>query len=88
MAGTPARERTRDYVIAQMKARGFDTEVRPYDVWLPPATAVRAARLGEDTVMPDLDEPIIPGDRAMHFPLCPRASGKSGEGVGGGEMSL
>jgi N-acetylated-alpha-linked acidic dipeptidase len=28
VAGTPEQERTRDYVIAQMKAMGLETEVR------------------------------------------------------------
>ena len=32
VAGTPAQERTRDYVIQQMRAMGLETEVRTYDV--------------------------------------------------------
>ena len=38
VAGTPAQARTRDYVIAQMKKWGIDTEVRTYDVWMPHPT--------------------------------------------------
>src|SRR2546423_9229841 len=35
MAGTPAQARTRDYVIAQMRSWGLETEVRSYRVWMP-----------------------------------------------------
>ena len=45
VAGTPAQARTRDYVIAQMKVMGLETEVRSYDVWLPHPTSVRVWRL-------------------------------------------
>ncbi|MFL5575642.1 MAG: hypothetical protein ACJ79S_06735, partial [Gemmatimonadaceae bacterium] len=44
VAGTPAQTRTRDYVIAQMKAMGLETEVRGYDVWMPHPTSVRVWR--------------------------------------------
>ena len=45
VAGTPAQERTRDYVIAQMKAMGLETEVRRYDVFLPHPTSVQLWRV-------------------------------------------
>src|SRR5471030_1680499 len=40
VAGTPAQARTKDYVIAQMKSWGLETEVRTYDIWMPHPTAV------------------------------------------------
>lgn len=86
VAGTPAQERTRDYVIAQMKAMGLETEVRSYDVWLPHATSVTVTRLGRDTVSLDLSEPPIPGDAVTALPQFPPANGYSGEGVGEGEL--
>ena len=46
VAGTPAQARTRDYVIAQMKKWGIETEVRAYDVWMPhPDVGARVARV-------------------------------------------
>ncbi len=41
VAGTPAQARTRDYVIAQMKKWGMETEVRAYDVWMPHPVSVK-----------------------------------------------
>src|SRR5258708_12616291 len=46
VAGTPAQQRTRDYVIAQMKAMGLETDVRQYDLFIPHATAVAVLRVG------------------------------------------
>src|SRR3982751_5033389 len=48
VAGTPAQARTRDYVIAQMKSWGLETEVRSYRVWMPypPNTDVWRASAG------------------------------------------
>ncbi len=45
VAGTPAQQRTRDYVVAQMKAMGLETEVRQYDVFIPHATSVAVWRV-------------------------------------------
>jgi len=57
VSGTPAQERTRDYVIAQMKAMGLETEVRRYDVFMPHPTSVRVWR-----VSPGMKELILTGD--------------------------
>ena len=45
VSGTPAQARTRDYVIAQMRAMGLETEVRQYDVFLPHPTSVQLWRV-------------------------------------------
>lgn len=86
VAGTAAQERTRDYVIAQMKTMGLETEVRTYDVWLPHATSVTITRMGRDTVALELAEPPIPGDPATQFPQYPTANGSTGDGIGEGEL--
>jgi N-acetylated-alpha-linked acidic dipeptidase len=86
IAGTPAQERTRDYVIAQMKAMGIETEARRYDVWLPHATAVHVWRMGRDTTELKLAEPPIPGDDATSLPPYLTVNGSSGAGIGEGEM--
>src|SRR5258708_19947847 len=44
VAGTPAQQRTRDYVVAQMKAMGLETEVRQYDIFTPPPPPLPARR--------------------------------------------
>ncbi|HYR09890.1 MAG TPA: hypothetical protein VEQ60_19105, partial [Longimicrobium sp.] len=62
VAGTPAQRRTADYVIAQMREMGLETEVRTYRVWLPHATSARVWRVSPDPVELDLPEPAIPGD--------------------------
>lgn len=86
VAGTPAQKRTADYVIAQMKAMGLETELRQYDVWLPHATSVKVTRLGADALALDLSEPPIPGDAATALQQYLTVNGSSGAGVGEGEL--
>jgi len=62
IAGTPAQERTRDYVINAMKAWGLQTEVRSYDVWMPHTTEIKLWRVAPDTLSLDLAEGAMPGD--------------------------
>ena len=86
VAGTPAQKRTADYVIAQMKAMGLETELRQYDVWLPHATSVKITRLGAQPLVLDLHEPAIPGDPATALPQYLTVNGSSGAGVSEGEL--
>ncbi len=86
IAGTPAQKRTADYVIAQMKAMGLETELRSYDVWLPHATSVTVTRMGRDTLTLNLAEPPIAGDRVTAMPQYLTVNGSSGAGVGEGEL--
>jgi N-acetylated-alpha-linked acidic dipeptidase len=62
IAGTPAQEHTRDYVINAMKSWGLQTEVRSYDVWMPHTTEIRLWRVAPDTLSLDLAEGPMPGD--------------------------
>jgi len=86
VAGTPAQKRTADYVIAQMKAMGLETELRTYDVWLPHATSVKITRMGRDTAVLDLQEPPVAGDDATAKPQYLTVNGSSGAGVGEGDV--
>ena len=86
VAGTPAQKRTADYVIAQMKAMGLETELRQYDVWLPHATSVKITRLGGTPLALDLSEPAIPGDPATAMKQYLTVNGSSGAGIGEGEL--
>ena len=86
VAGTPAQKRTADYVIAQLKAMGLETELRTYDVYLPHATGVKITRLGRDTAVLDLQEPGIPGDAATMLPQYLPVNGYGGAGIGEGEL--
>ena len=86
VAGTPAQKRTADYVIAQMKAMGLETELRTYDVYLPHATGVKLTRLGRDTAVLDLQEPGIAGDPATMLPQYLPVNGYGGAGTGEGEL--
>lgn len=65
VAGTAAQARTRDYVIAQMKAMGLETEVRAYDIWMPHPTSVRAWRVDGAPTELDLREGPVTGDSTL-----------------------
>jgi N-acetylated-alpha-linked acidic dipeptidase len=80
VAGTPAQERTRDYVIQQMRAMGMQTEVRTYRVWMPHATSGRVWRVSPDMRELDLTEPAVPGDSTSGLAQYPPVNGFSGAG--------
>jgi len=80
VSGTPAQERTRDYVIAQMKAMGLETEVRRYDVFLPHPTVVRLWRASPNMKELRLAEPPVAGDPTSALAQYPTVNGYSGQG--------
>jgi N-acetylated-alpha-linked acidic dipeptidase len=80
VAGTPAQARTRDYVIAQMKSWGLETEVRAYDIWMPHPTSVRVARVSPDPKQFAVAEPPIKGDPTSALAQYPTVNGYSGQG--------
>ena len=88
VAGTPAQLRTRDYVIAQLRAMGIPTEMRSYRVFLPHATGVAVSYGGAagDSTALDLREPAVPGDSASTLAQYPTVNGTSGAGEGAGEV--
>ena len=80
VAGTPAQSRTRDYVIAQMKAMGLETEVRRYDVFLPHPTSVQVWRTSPRPKALSLAEPAVAGDPASKLAQYLTVNGYSGAG--------
>jgi N-acetylated-alpha-linked acidic dipeptidase len=80
VSGTAAQARTRDYVIAQMKAMGLETEVRQYDVFLPMPTSVRVWRVAPKAKELTLAEPPVPGDPTSALAQYPTVNGYSGQG--------
>ncbi len=80
VAGTAAQARTRDYVIAQMKKWGIETEVRAYDVWMPHPTSVRASRVSPQPKEFSLAEPAVAGDPTSSSWQYPTVNGYSGQG--------
>ncbi|MGH7633477.1 MAG: M20/M25/M40 family metallo-hydrolase, partial [Gemmatimonadaceae bacterium] len=80
VAGTPEQERTRDYVIAQMKAMGLETEVRQYDVFMPHPTAVQLWRVAPDAKEFALPEPPVASDPTSKLAQYPTVNGYSGTG--------
>lgn len=86
VAGTPAQQRTADYVVQQMREMGLETEVRTYRVWLPHATSVRVWRVSPDATELDLAEPAVPGDPSTTQWQYPTVNGYSGEGDASGEV--
>jgi N-acetylated-alpha-linked acidic dipeptidase len=86
VAGTPAQARTRDYVIAQMKAMGLETEVRQYDVFIPHPTAVQVWRVSPRPKALSLAEPPVAGDPSSALWQYPTVNGHSGAGDVTGEI--
>ena len=86
VAGTPAQQRTADYVIEQMRAMGLQTEVRTDRVWLPHATGARVWRVSPDPVELSLPEPEVPGDPSSAQWQYPTVNGYSAEGDVSGEV--
>jgi len=80
VAGTPAQARTRDYVIAQMKSWGLETEVRAYDVWMPHPVSVKAWRVSPSPKELSLPEPPVAGDPSSRLAQYPTVNGYSGQG--------
>ncbi|HEX5973042.1 MAG TPA: M20/M25/M40 family metallo-hydrolase [Gemmatimonadaceae bacterium] len=80
VSGTAAQARTRDYVIAQMKAMGLETEVRQYDVFMPIPTGVRVWRVSPKAKELSLAEPPVPGDPTSALAQYPTVNGYSGQG--------
>jgi N-acetylated-alpha-linked acidic dipeptidase len=86
VAGTAAQERTRDYVIAQMKAMGLETEVRRYDIFLPHPTSVQLWRMSPSRKELKLSEPAVPGDLTSSAAQYPTVNGHSAAGDVTGEI--
>src|SRR5438477_4580616 len=80
VAGTAAQARTRDYVIAQMKKWGIETEVRSYDIWMPHPVSVKASRVSPLPRELNLAEPPVAGDPTSKLAQYPTLNGYSGEG--------
>jgi N-acetylated-alpha-linked acidic dipeptidase len=80
VAGTPAQARTRDYVIAQMREMGLETEARRYDVFMPHPTSVQVWRVAPRAKPLSLAEPPVAGDPASALPQYPTVNGYSGQG--------
>ncbi len=80
VAGTPAQARTRDYVVAQMKAMGLETEVRAYDVFIPHATSVQLWRTSPRPKALRLTEPAVAGDPTSRLDQYLTVNGHSGTG--------
>ncbi len=86
VAGTPAQARTRDYVIAQMKAMGLETEVRQYDVFIPHPTSVQLWRTSPRPKALSLTEPPVAGDPTSALSQYLTVNGHSGAGDVSGEI--
>ncbi len=86
VAGTPAQARTRDFVIAQMKQWGIETEARTYDVWMPHAVSVHVARLSPQPKELSLAEPPVAIDPSSKLPQYLTVNGYSGQGDASGEI--
>jgi N-acetylated-alpha-linked acidic dipeptidase len=80
VAGSPAQERTRDYVIQKMREMGLETEVRRYDAFMPYPTSVRVWRVAPIEKELRLEEPPVAGDSTSASRQFPTVNGYSGTG--------
>jgi N-acetylated-alpha-linked acidic dipeptidase len=87
VSGTPAQARTRDYVVAQMRAMGLETEVRQYDVFLPHPTSVALWRIAPRPRPLALAEPPVAGDPTSALAQYPTVNGYSGQGDVTGDIA-
>jgi N-acetylated-alpha-linked acidic dipeptidase len=86
IAGTPAQERTRDLVNAEMRKLGLRVETNSYRVYLPHATGVQVWRTSPAPTALAVDEPAVPGDPASALPQYPTVNGYSAAGDVSGEV--
>ena len=86
IAGTPAQERTRDFVNAELRKLGLRIETRSYRVYLPHATSVRVSRVAPDPMDLPVDEPAVAGDSASALAQYPTVNGYSAAGDVTGEI--
>ncbi len=86
IAGTPAQERTRDLVNAEMRKLGLRVETKSYRVYLPHATGVQVWRTAPDPMTLNVDEPTVPGDPASALSQYPTVNGYSAGGDVSGEV--
>ena len=86
VAGTPAQERTRDYVNAELRKLGLRIETRSYRVYLPHATGVQVWRTSPLPAELPVTEPAVPGDSASALPQYPTVNGYSAGGTAEGEI--
>ena len=89
VSGTAAQARTRDYVLAQMKGWGLETESREYEVFLPHPTSVRVwvAPTAQGTLAElSLAEPAVAGDPQSGLAQWPTVNGYSAPGDVTGEV--
>ncbi len=86
IAGTPAQERTRDFVNAELRKLGLRIETRSYRVYLPHATGVRVWRTAPDSTALAVDEPALNADVVSSLTQYPTVNGYSGGGDASGEV--
>ncbi len=86
IAGTPAQERTRDYVNGELRKLGLRVETKSYRVYLPHATGVKVWRVAPQPMELPVDEPAIAGDPVSALAQYPTVNGYSGGGTAEGEV--
>jgi N-acetylated-alpha-linked acidic dipeptidase len=86
IAGTPAQERTRDFVNAELQRLGLRVETRSYRVYLPHATGVQLWRTAPTAMALPVDEPTVDGDVASGMAQYPTVNGYSAAGDVTGEV--
>lgn len=86
IAGTPAQERTRDYVNAELRKLGLVVETRSYRVYLPHATGVQVWRVSPQPAELAVHEPVIASDPVSALPQYPTVNGYSAAGDVTGEV--
>ncbi len=86
IAGTPAQERTRDFVNAELRKLGLRVETKSYRVYLPHATGVKVWRVSPQPLALSVDEPALANDPVSLRQQYPTVNGYSAGGMAEGEV--
>ncbi|HEU4699978.1 MAG TPA: M20/M25/M40 family metallo-hydrolase, partial [Gemmatimonadales bacterium] len=80
VAGTPAQQRTAEYVLRQMAAYGLDTSRTDFRVFMPYPDSTIVERLTPTRRRFRLEEPALPQDPTTKLPPWPAMNGTAGSG--------
>ena len=86
VAGTPAQERTRDYVNGELRKLGLRVATKSYRVYLPHATGVKVWRVAPQPMELAVDEPALANDPVSALVQYPTVNGYSAGGTAEGDV--
>ncbi|HWA15704.1 MAG TPA: M20/M25/M40 family metallo-hydrolase [Gemmatimonadales bacterium] len=80
VAGTPAQQRTAQYVLTQMKSFGLDTSRADFEIWLPHPESTVVELVSPTRERLALDEPALPEDATSQRSVWRAMNGYAADG--------